>query len=71
MRIFFLIAAIALSSLYGCSDKPSEPATPKVREKHFNPWEDQMKAMDDAKNLEKQLQQEAEDVDKKVRDMGG
>jgi hypothetical protein len=30
-----------------------------------------MKAMDKAENLEKQLQQEAEDVDKKVRDLGG
>jgi len=71
MRSFMLIAALALLALSACSDKPAEQAETITKEKHYNPWENQMKAMDKAKNLEKQLQQNAEDMDKKVRDLGG
>jgi len=53
--------------LGACSDKQPE----KPPEKHFNPWDTQMKALDKAKGLEKQMQQDAKDLDKQIREQGG
>ncbi|WP_457664943.1 hypothetical protein [Thiolapillus sp.] len=62
------LPVLAMVFLLGaCSDKQPE----KPPEKHFNPWDTQMKALDKAKGLEKQMQQDAKDLDKQIREQGG
>jgi len=64
MYLPFLATALLLGA---CSDgKPEKPL-----EKHFNPWETQMKSLDKAKGLEGQMLQDAQDRDKQIREQGG
>ncbi len=62
------LLVLAMTLLLGaCSD--SQPEKPP--EKHFNPWDSQMKALNKAKGLEKQMQQDAKDRDRLIREQGG
>ena len=62
-----LFLVLLMPLLNACSDDQPE----KPPEKHFNPWETQMQFLDKAKGLEKQMQQDARDQDKRLREMGG
>jgi outer membrane biogenesis lipoprotein LolB len=67
MKTLLLIAGILL--LAACSDKPAE--APKPKEKVYNPWETQIKTLEQAKGLEQQMKKDAEAKDRKLREMGG
>lgn len=63
-RFPILVLTVLLAA---CSD----PQPEKPPEKHFNPWDSQMKALDKAKGLEGQMLQDAKERDKLLREQGG
>jgi PBP1b-binding outer membrane lipoprotein LpoB len=69
MKIPLLVALLLL--LGGCSDNPEAPPKTQSEKKPYNPWETQMKALDNARNLEGQILQDARDRDKQIREQGG
>ncbi len=69
MKTSLLVALLLL--LGGCSDSPEIPPKTQSENKAYNPWETQMKALDDARNLEGQMLQDARDRDKQIREQGG
>ena len=75
-----LIPLIAVSMLLAACSQGESPATPKskaaadtatptMENRPYNPWQDQMKAMDKARSVEGMLQQGAEARDRQLRQM--
>ncbi|WP_456372523.1 hypothetical protein [Thiolapillus sp.] len=67
MKLLFLATTLML--LAACSDDGSQSNKPK--QKVANPWETQMKTLDQAKGLEQQMKKDAKEQDRKLREMGG
>lgn len=66
------LLVLAMTLLLGaCSDSQPEKPPEKHFNPYFNPWDSQMKALDKAKGLEKQMQQDAKDRDRLIREQGG
>ncbi len=51
------------------SDQGSDPESPTMETRAYNPWQDQMKALEKAKGVEGMLQQGAEARDRQLRQM--
>ena len=75
-----LIPLITVSMLLAACSQGESTATPKpksaadattttMENKPYNPWQDQMKAMDKAKSVEGMLQQGVEARDRQLRQM--
>jgi len=63
-----LLLCLPLLLLTACSDdKPKEQETPP----NYGVFKHQMDTLEDAKGLEKQLQQDVKTRDQQLRDMGG
>ena len=67
MKIIFILASVLLLS--GCPDKAEQK--PEYKERVYNPWKTQMEALDKAKNMQNQLQQDAKERDRLMREQGG
>ncbi len=67
-RLLPVVAALLLSA---CSDQPAEQPAPEEKKKVATPWDPQIKALNDAKGLEDQLKKDAEERDRRMREMGG
>ncbi len=66
-----LLPIIGILLLTACSDQPAEQPVPEKKKKVTTPWDPQIKALNDAKGLEDQMQKDAEERDRKLREMGG
>jgi len=66
-----LLPIIGILLLTACSDQPAEQPVPEEKKKVTTPWDPQIKALNDAKGLEDQMQKDAEERDRKLREMGG
>jgi outer membrane biogenesis lipoprotein LolB len=69
MKIFLIILFSIL--LTACSDSSNTPPPPEPEKKAYNPWHDQMKVLDQAKQMEGQVQKELENRDRLLREQGG
>ncbi len=67
--LLILLLSLVLGACSDSGDQSSAPAKPA--NKAYNPWQDQMKALDQAKQLEGQVQQELEKRDQRLREQGG
>ncbi|WP_457675431.1 hypothetical protein [Thiolapillus sp.] len=67
----FLLLVIGITLLTACSDKPAETRAPEEKKKVATPWDPQIKALNDARGLENQMLKDAEEKDRKLREMGG
>ncbi len=61
-----VLPVIAVLLLCACSDQPAEQ-----KKKVATPWDPQIKTLNDAKGLEDQMLNDAQERDKKLREMGG
>lgn len=66
-----LLPIVGILLLAACSDQPAEQPVPGEKKKAATPWDPQIKALNDARGLEQQLQEDAEERDRKLREMGG
>jgi len=66
-----LLPIIGILLLTACSDQPAEQPVPEEKKKVTTPWDPQIKALNDAKGLEDQMLKDAEERDRKLREMGG
>jgi len=73
-----LVAIVMVGLLAACSqgeptsttsDQGSDPKPPTMETRAYNPWQDQMKALEKAKGVEGMLQQGAEARDRQLRQM--
>ncbi|WP_456418343.1 hypothetical protein [Thiolapillus sp.] len=69
MKTPLLLPAL-LFALSACSDS-TESKGSQAAEKPYNPWESQMQSLDKAKGLEDQMQRDAAERDKRMREQGG
>jgi len=67
----FLLAACSEgeSTATSPSKESANTAPPTMETRPYNPWQDQMKAMEKARSVEGMLQQEARNRDRQLRQM--
>lgn len=71
--IRFILLAFGLCALAACSDKPAADAQPVAQPpaaRQKTVFDDQLKALDKAKAVEKQLKDDQEKRDQAMRDQG-
>ena len=71
MKKQLFLPAVLLLLLNACSDGTDSKPGAQPAEKPYKPWKNQMESLDKARDLEGQMQQDAKDRDKHMREQGG